>query len=289
MWWGLIAAVSVQAGDVKRIDPLVPLPGGTFTMGSPEDEEGRYSNEGPQHEVTISALSMCKTEVTQGLWETVMGSNPSDCDYGCGADLPVQNISWRDAILFMNRLSIGAGLEPVYYADAAFESAYETGRSIFWKTSADGYRLPTEAEWEYAARAGTTSAYSFDAADICEHANLADVSGKTARPSQSKAATCDDGYVNLAPVRSFPANDWGLYDMHGNVWEWVWDPFNKYTSSPAKNPQVNGDNRSYRMLRGGSFISKPGDLRAAVRLHYIPVGRGGDSGLRCARGALPEP
>ncbi len=271
--------------------PLVQIPSGTFTMGSPSDEADRDADEAPQHVVTISALSMCETEVSQGVWEAVMGSNPSDCDYGCGAALPVQNVSWLDAVLFFNRLSVKEGLEAAYYADEDFSEVYAEGEAVFWKTSAGGYRLPTEAEWEHAARAATAYSFGADDRSICDYANLADASAEAAHPSWGWTAACDDGYANLAPIGQFFANDWGLYDMHGNVWEWVFDAFDSRIDEleRVQDPYVAGYPGAPRILRGGSFSIGAWELRSAYRIVDAPSHRMWNFGLRCVRGAHPQP
>ncbi len=160
----------------------------TFMMGSPKSESGRDSNEGPQHQVTISkAFELQTTEVTQSQWQAVMGSTPSDFK---GPDLPVEQVSWDDAQAFISKLN-------------ALGDGYR-------------YRLPTEAEWEYAARAGTTGPY---AGDLDAMAWYSQNSGNKTHPVGTKAP-----------------NAWGLYDMHGNVWEWTQDWDGAYSSSAVTDP-----------------------------------------------------
>ena len=189
-----------------------------------------------------------------------MGNKPSDCDYGCGDKRPVQNINWFDAVEYMNKLSEREGLMPCYR---------RTGQEVEWDRSCTGYRLPTEAEWEYAARAGTVTAYSFgdDASELGEYAWY------------SRNA---EGQVREVGTKR--ANPWGLYDMHGNVWEWVWDWHGPYGAQAATDP-TGPEDGSLRVLRGGSFIVGPWVLRSALRVWDLPVDRDllRNDGVRCAR------
>jgi len=159
---------------------FVLIPAGTFTMGSPDSDSNAYDHEKPAHQVTISEpFYMGKYEVTQAQWKAVMGENPSRFK---GDDHPVENVSWEDVQQFIQKLNAKEGKEAC--------------------------RLPTEAEWEYAARAGTTTIYSFgnNASQLGNYAWYDENSGNTTHPVGDK-----------------PPNPWGLYDMHGNVWEWVQD------------------------------------------------------------------
>ena len=220
------------------------IPAGTFTMGSPSAETGRYSYE-TQHSVTISnPFFMQTTEVTQGQWRAVMGSNPSYFS-SCGDSCPVEQVSWDDIQSFLTAINAkGEGT----------------------------YRLPTEAEWEYAARAGTTTAYSFGASET----PLGDY---TWYSSNSSSKT--------HPVGQKLPNAWGLYDMHGNVWEWVSDRYGDYSSSAATDP-VGSTGGSRRVSRGGSWSSDTGGLRSADRGGVIPGSRSSSIGFRLVA-ASPGP
>jgi formylglycine-generating enzyme required for sulfatase activity len=239
-----MAAAECPAGYV-RIAP------GTFMMGSPPDEEGRFDNES-QHSVTITrAYCMKATEVTQGEWQAVMGSNPSELKC-CGANCRVENASWEDAVGYANALSRREGL-PECYSDSTFSGL-----------GCRGYRLPTEAEWEYAARAGTTAA---------TYGNLDSVAWHQKNASGT-----------IHPVRQKQPNAWGLYDMLGNVWEWTGDWYDTYhgTVTDPTGPAVG----SYRVLRGGSWSGIARNARAANRDSGAPGDRGYDLGFRLVRTAF---
>ena len=210
---------------------FVRLSGGEFTMGSPDDEPGRDSYEGPRHRVRVSAFEIAVTEVTQRQYREVTGQAPSDCDYGCGNDHPVQNLFWIDAARFLNTLSEKEGRTRCYTIDKY---------TVTWDDHrCSGYRLPTEAEWEYAARAGTTTAWSF---------------GDDAEKADPYAWTSDNAENTTHPVGTSAENPWKLNDVHGNVWEWVWDGYTDYTSLSLSDPSGPGTGE-LRVLRGGSFAN----------------------------------
>ncbi|MBF0529232.1 MAG: formylglycine-generating enzyme family protein [Deltaproteobacteria bacterium] len=213
---------------------------GTFTMGSPPSEEWRSSDE-TQHQVAISqAFYMQTTEVTQGQWKAVMGSNPSKF-VDCGDDCPVEQVSWNDVQEFIRGLNSKEG----------------GGR----------YRLPTEAEWEYAARAGSRTAFYFgeSAADLVEHSWHDRNSGdKTHRVGTKRP------------------NAWGLYDMYGNVWEWCQDWYGNYPSKPVTDPQ-GSSNGAFRVYRGGSWDLGQRSCRSAGRGRHEPGYRSYFHGFRLVR------
>ena len=252
------------------------LNGGTFLMGSPEEpltwegDREAVSDELPQRALTIPTFQMCKTEVTQAHYEAVMGTHPSNCGYGCGDTLPVQSASWPEAVAYLNELTALESETRVAQGEAPLSACYGgSGDDWGWVSGCTGYRLPTEAEWEYAARAGTTTSWSFgeDPAVIGEYAWY---NGNA------------EGRVHA--VGSRKANPWGLYDMHGNVWEWVWDSYDSYKSGKV----VNSDG-DYRVLRGGSFVFEAGNQHSAVRNtdKSAYLGRY-HFGFRCARGPGPQ-
>lgn len=241
---------------------MVDLPGGRFLMGSPDSDDMANDNEKPQHEVTISPFRIAITPVTVELYRAVM-SEQSASEVEAEGRLPVTNVSWNDALEFCNRLSERAGYRPCY-------QRWLGHWRCDWR--ADGYRLLTEAEWEYACRAGTTTRYFFgdDPADLDGYAWYAD------NTSMSQ------------PVATKLPNPWGLYDMHGNVWEWCWDWYGSYSPKPARNPH--GPEKSTaggRVLRGGSFFSSPVRLRSAGRVDVDP--EFWDQGRRVSVRSCPAP
>ncbi|MBN2688225.1 MAG: formylglycine-generating enzyme family protein [Deltaproteobacteria bacterium] len=205
---------------------FVLIPNGTFMMGSPSNESGRDNDE-TQHRVTISKpYYLQTTEVTQGQWKAVMGSNP--LHFRKGDDYPVEEVSWNDVQEFITKLNR--------------------------KENTNKYRLPTEAEWEYACRAGNTARFSFgdDDSDLGRYAwYFSNSSGETHQVAQKEP------------------NAWGLYDMHGNVWEWCQDWYGDYPSGHVTD-QSGPSSGSDRVLRGGSWCNLAGLVRSAFRLRRNP-------------------
>jgi formylglycine-generating enzyme required for sulfatase activity len=221
---------------------MVVIPAGSFEMGS---KSGR-ADEKPVHTVWIDSFLMDKTEMTQAVWDKIAIEvdpmpNPSNFK---GTDLPVNQVKWLDAARFCNARSRYEGLKPCYN---------DEGECDF---DADGYRLPTEAEWEYACRAGTDGEYSF---------------GNDARKLGEAAWFADNAAKKTHPVAQKKANPWGLFDMHGNVAEWCHDVFDKdyYQSSPDKNPRGPKEGKQY-VLRGGSWKSTAEAARSSYRLGENP-------------------
>jgi formylglycine-generating enzyme required for sulfatase activity len=228
---------------------LVLIPSNTFWMGSLETEPGRRPGEGPRREVTISEpFYLAVHPVTQGQYETVMGHNPSRFNRTCGGgpDFPVESVTWEEAVAFTTKL--GALPEE--------------------KQAARTYRLPTEAEWECACRAGTTTAYS------C---------GEELPIGQANYGADDDARRQTTPVGAYPANLFGLYDQHGNVWEWCADWFldHYYRLAPMRDPRgpTTGE---LRVVRGGSWRNHAGTCRSAYRNAFVPHNRDAATGFRVA-------
>ena len=216
---------------------MVQIPGGKFLMGSPAGEVGRSDNEGPQREVTVPGFFMGKYEVTQAQYQAIMGNNPS---YFKGEKRPVEEVSWNDAVKFCEELS------------------KKTGRA---------YRLPSEAEWEYAARAGTDTPFHFGETITTD---LANYDGNFTYASAPKGEYRDE----TTDVGIFPPNSFGLYDMCGNVWEWCLDKYhNNYNRAPTNGSAWLGDGEDTRLLRGGSWNVKPEICRCAARGRGVPEDR----------------
>ncbi|MFM6132912.1 MAG: formylglycine-generating enzyme family protein, partial [Sphaerospermopsis kisseleviana] len=217
---------------------MAAIPGGTFLMGSPENEAERRDNESPQHQVTVPSFFMGKYLVTQAQYQAIMGTNPSYFK-GNGSTLlttqrPVERVSWHDAVKFCKLLS------------------QRTGKK---------YTLPSEAQWEYACRAGTTTPFYFGESITPDLVNYnSNFPYASAPKSEYRKQTTDVG--------TFPPNAFGLYDMHGNVWEWCLDNWvDNYNNAPTNGSAVTGSSGSTKLLRGGSWDINPGSCRSASRVH----------------------
>ena len=224
---------------------MAPIPGGKFTMGSPESEASRKADEGPQHEVAIAPLWMGVTEVTWDLYRLFMFSELSgDAENG---DEVVDAIS-RPTKPYVE-MSFGMGIEG-YPAISMTEHAAQ--KFTEWLSARTGhfYRLPTEAEWEYACRAGTTTAYSF---------------GDDPAQLKDYAWSIDNANFQYQKVGQKKPNPWGLHDMHGNVIEWTLDQYKPYAEGPAENPWVKPTTLYPRVARGGSWYDDADRLRCAAR------------------------
>jgi len=231
---------------------MILITRGAYVMGSPEEEADRLEDE-IQHWVTVGAFYISKYEVTQREYEQIMGNNPS---YSKDPSLPVENVSWFDAVEYCNRLSIREGLNPVYTITGA--GLYQV---VTWDHEANGYRLPIEAEWEYACRAGSTTTFN---------------TGNSI--SRSRANYFGRGTTR---VGSYPPNEWGLYDMHGNVSEWCWDWYEDYTLMTATS-HTSAFSQLHRIFRGGNWLNTVMRLRSAFRDHFYPTHRSIGIGFRVA-------
>lgn len=235
-------ALGLAAGKTDIAAEFVLVPGGTFMMGIHVSR--RPKNEGPQHQVNVKPFLLARTELTQGVWERVMNSNPSKFK---GAKRPVEQVSWSDAISFC------------------------------WET---GVRLPSEAEWEYACRAGTVSAFAFGATITTEQVNydgtnLAGLIGGNTKGTNRKRTT---------DVGSLAANAFGLSDVHGNVWEWCQDAWHDNYEGAPNDGSVwrSGADVSKRVWRGGSWVDASEDCRSGLRLRSEPDYRVNYLGFRPA-------
>ncbi len=227
------------------------IKGGTFQMGSPESEPERSSDE-IQHSVTVGNFYMSKTEISQKEYQEIMGVNPSATK---GDDLPVTNITWYDAVEYCNKLSQKEGLTPCYTI---------SGNTVTWDRSANGYRLPTEAEWEYAARAKTATPFNFGDYVHNSDANCYNAYGYNNDASGNWLNGSDAYLRKTVAVDQYAANDYGLYNMHGNAAEWVWDWYSEYDSKAATNP-IGSESGNAKIVRGGGWNDHPKHIRSAYR------------------------
>ena len=235
-------------GSIRRLtDEMVSIPGGEFRMGRRKGKGN--DDEKPVHKVTVPAFRLGKHEVTFAQWDACVadggcgGYVPDDWGWGrSDRDSPVISVSWYDVHSFIDWLNRKTG---------------------------GNFRLPTEAEWEYAARAGSKTRYSW---------------GNDIGSKQANCQGCGDSYQNTAPVGSFPANPWGLHDMHGNVWEWVQDCWNdSYAGAPTDGSAWESGGCGRRVVRGGSWGSDAGDLRSAYRGWFGRPTQSGNLGFRLAQ------
>ena len=239
--WVVLIWRGVRATDARLT--MVRLPQeACFEMGSPPEDTEREPDEGPVHRVCLQPFDLRADEVTPKDWVAVRRGNPSAV---VGDDLPVENVTWEDAQDFIRRMN--------------------------WFGSRD-YRLPSEAEWEYAARGGSKTPYQWGTAvepDGCVYANVNDKAFADARPQDPispQAHKCHDGYYQTSPVGRFRPNTFGLYDMHGNIWEWVQDAYHpNYREAPADGRAWEGAPGARRVFRGGGWHSIGRRLRSAER------------------------
>ena len=274
--------------DGDGLDDFALIPAGAFIMGDALDG----LSDAPQHTVNVSGFYMGKHEVSWSLWQEVRDwavlngySDLSGDGAGKGDTHPVQNVNWYDVVKWCNAASEHAGLEPVYYIGGAVYRRGESTPDIDY--SKQGYRLPTEAEWEKAARGGL-SGKRFpwgDTIDHC-HANYREstsYSYDSGDGSGYHPSYVDGGEPYTAPVGSFAANGYGLYDMDGNVYEWCndWYGSSYYSSSPGADPQ-GPSTGSLRVRRGGGWGSHASGCRVANRSPFNPGIRNVDFGFRLA-------
>ncbi len=248
--WGLAATLNLN-GVKQTFRWIQP---GTFLMGSPKDEPQRNAERETQHEVTLTrGYWLADTACTQALWQSVMGDNPSR--FTDDPANPVEQVSWNDVQIFLDRLN---ELVPGLAAG-----------------------LPSEAQWENACRAGTTTPFSFGKNIAPEKVNY---DGNFPYADGKKGLYRE----HTVPVKSLPPNPWGLYEMHGNVWEWCADWYGDNPQGPQTDPSGPPEG-VYRVLRGGSWSSYCRYCRAAIRDGYVPGDRNGGLGFRLAPGQRPGP
>ena len=257
-------------------DGFALIKGGSFAMGSPEDEPWRSADE-TQHTVAVSDFYISPFEVRQSEYVAVMGSNPSNFS---GDDLPVENVSWLDAVAYCNALSERENLTPAYTIN---------GEIVIWSRSANGYRLPTEAEWEYACRAGTATPFNTETSISPEESNYYghypyeiednyfSQENLTAKPGEYRQTT--------VAVDSFSPNAWGIYNMHGNVGEWVWDYYGEYDTTGEADP-IGPETGTRRVYRGGGWNDFAKNMRSAYRAALSEDQGSFNLGIRLVRNAV---
>ncbi len=296
---------SVRAFDLNPPTGMALIPAGSFEMGNATNvfpsSEGYY-NELPQHTVNVSAFYMDVYEVTKALWDEVKAFNGgngygySNTGSGKATNHPVQTVNWYDVVKWCNARSQRDGLTPVYYTDAGFTTVYKTGEiTPFANWAANGYRLPTEAEWEKAARGGAadtrfpwidyTNKISWAKANYYGRSDWYsyDLDGGSGADHPTFAT---GGLPYTSPVGSFAPNGYGLYDMAGNVHEWCWDWYldTYYASSPGADSRgpVSG---SHRVRRSSYWHSQARFCRVAYRNGYLPGSEDSNLGFRLVRTA----
>lgn len=280
--------------DGRRVRLVGP---GTYVMGRGEEDRLEWTADAPTHEVRLTrAFWLSEHLVTQAEWTALVGTNPvatRDQDLGqnvhhtcadwldrsmVGPELPVVCVSWWDVVAFANLRSVRDGLVPAY------RMGVEGGRrSVEWERGADGWRLPTEAEWEWAARAGTTSPWvaAPDRDTTCAYGNVRDADALEVWGGE---VACHDGAPLLSPVGAYRPNPWGFYDMHGNVLEWLWDRYGDLGTDPVVDP-VGPETGASRVQRGASWnhVAKG----VAARYASDPSDAVFTFGVRLARTASP--
>jgi formylglycine-generating enzyme required for sulfatase activity len=271
--------------DCSTCPEMVIVPTGRFLMGSAEDEPVRDKDEGPVREVIIARpFAVATTEVTRGQFAAFVAATGHVAANTCAVRViekteRLEGKSWRDPNI------VQAATHPVVCVSWNDAKAY-----VAWLGSKTGkpYRLLSEAEWEYAARAGASTRYAFgdDSKDICRHGNVADASAKAAGMGAAwPYVECDDGFGRTtSPAGSFAANAFGLFDMYGNAWEWVEDCYrDSYRDAPVDGSPVIVPDCKVRIDRGGGWYTNRGTNRPAERASFPPGGASANIGFRVAR------
>jgi len=257
----LLAALPAFSIEASLKPAMISVKGGTFFMGS---NEGAFRNNEKVHEATVRPFFLSETQVTQELYTAVMNQNPSAFK---GTNHPVDSVTWFEAVLFCNALSASFGLNPAYTIE---------GENVSWNREARGYRLPTETEWEFAARGGIYGFQgplekAFYAGGSEENFAIEDYCWFSRNSSRT-----------THPVKSKLPNQLGLYDMSGNVWEWCWDWYDDYPTDPV-NDYTGAASGRKRVYRGGSFFNNNVNmLRTTFRISELPSFKANSLGFRIA-------
>ena len=301
----------------RLFDPSLPsgmvlIPAGSFVIGNAMDPHEGYSDELPLHTVYVSSFFMDRYDVTKALWDDVYAwavAHGYSFDFGAqgkAANHPAQSVTWYDAVKWCNARSEREGRTPAYYTSAAQTAVYRNGSvdvansSVRWNAA---YRLPTEAEWEKAARGGSSGRrFPWSDVDTIQHSRANFDSCPTCYaydvdPMEGFHPTFNDGvYPYTSPVGYFAANGYGLYDMAGNVWELCWDLYdvNWYGNAGAllgdtRGPVSSSRGFPFRVVRGGSWYGGPSGARCAGRESIYPAARCGLFGFRCVLGGGSAP
>jgi formylglycine-generating enzyme required for sulfatase activity len=302
-----VSASAVTAQDCRDCPRMIVIRGGTFTMGSPEGEFERKKFEGPRSGVAVTGFAMGETEVTRGEYSMfVRETHRVDLAQGCF------NFGFNEVFDSSNVSQEVMDPKTSWHAHSFRQTDRHPVTCVSWRDARDyaawlarktgkAYRLPSEAEWEFAARAGTTTIFNWgtDENAACRHANVADdtlkrgnanIKRQTGDAQRAGLSTvrfidCDDGDIYTAPVRSHRPNAFGLYDMIGNVWEYVADCWQE--ALPASGQAYETTDCVYRRVRGGSWDDAPTELRPARRSRVQPDIPRNDSGFRVARDLTP--
>jgi len=286
-------------GIVYAIDPIVgdlmAVPGGTFIQGSPEDEPCRWPWESQFTHTLSTDLAVMATEVTRGMWATLQEAqpnlpwDPTNFNYSPSPNHPVQNLTWYEAVLFANLLSVERGLTRCYYTDADFtmpitEANYTNG-PFFCDFEANGFRLLTEGEWEYACRAGTMGAFYVEESNYTEE-SCGTESMLGMYPMLETIAwfwgNCSENHSSSEVAMKQP-NELGIYDMHGNVEEWCWDWFEAAYPTTDVTDYQGPATGEYRVVRGGAWNYYAQRCRSAERFRFYPNNQSFAWGFRLAR------
>ena len=260
-----LAPFSYSTGGPSTDITMVSIPAGSFLMGSPDDELGRDPDDGPQRTVNISAFEMSETEVTQRQWEDVMGWNDSEFS---GGDHPVEKVTWLDCVSFCNKLSEADGYAKCFaMTNMRYDGDHIIFADVICDFEANGYRLPTEAEWEYACRAGTSTRFYWG--DSGEELIVKQYCWYRMNASKFFWTNPHADEEGTQPVAQKTSNAFGLFDMSGNAWEWCWDWHSSiyYGTRPDPDSDPTGPISGVaRVVRGGGwYYSLAQDCRSASR------------------------
>lgn len=295
----VIEAVVLKPGDVFEDNPIVgklhyvaATDTDGYVQGSPTSEIGRFSDEDQFTHVLTRDIAVMATEVTQGMWSAlrekmpVLPLDPSRKKFGIGPEYPVNGVTWFETILFANLLSVSSELTPCYYKDPGLTQAIleEIPTTVFCNFDADGYRLLSEGEWEYACRANSRTPFCIEVStyDIARANGDVSCSPGLHKALEEYAIFCGNDSLGSAAVGERKANALNLCDMHGNVWEWCWDLYSVYPKESARD-FVGALEGLHRVLRGGSWNNYIRSCRSAVRYKLTPSYRSEDTGFRLAR------